>query len=344
VPAAVLLLVAAGLETGAVFGAEVRRGAAIDHIGELLAIQIVLAVAFLLAAAACVARGPQLTMAGAAFSAGVVAADVGLVISAYPQNTAAGTGLRLATYALLPAALGAAAAWLAARRSVVVAAVAERSETDRMLAVLTFLVAWDRNRVFSSADGRYLIDVEQGSVWARHTPSSLVAGSVLAAVVFFVVPTMVMAGRRSRMGLFAAGGVVVAAAAQALSGYVGLSSPGVADFATAAQIKTLGLSETNSLTPWWDAEVLAVVALLVLLVARWQLPRGPETATWPGSDLPGGDPGTPSPWVAPYGTTADRTAVYGAAPHGAAPPGASGDPAPGRYPGGGGAPPGDWPS
>ncbi len=315
----VLLLVAVGAEVAAVFpsqGSGPQGGlGTIGDVGSLVAIQVVLAGGFFAAALlvgfALVAGRPAPARAGAFLAIGIAAGTAGLVLSTFAtdlQVVSGSWGLWLQAVALVAAALGAIvtlAGSRAASRWRPFAAKRPDAATVALTAVAAavlgyaLLPSWDRYRTVSTVTGRVIVS-ESGSVFARHAPGGLLAATALASVAFFVVPLLAAQTRSSRLALFAAGGIVVAVASQCVSAFVAAietkpTTPGW----SAGAVALYGLHVDGSLTPWFDAEVVAAVAVLALCVARWW--TGDGEPGWGTSPVTGGGPATA---FALYGSTA----------------------------------------
>ena len=275
------------------------------HTVSLVVMQAILAAGWL-AAAACTAVA-RLRPAGVAVAAGLAASELGFVVANVGQ-VAAGTSLGAGSYL-------AALAWVAGLAGVLVGLRASRGSLGRpvfrsappgMLAPLTAVVsivlgvallpAWDRYLLDLRVTGRVLT-LDLGSAFSHTTPTSVLVGDLIAAAAFAVVPLVAVLWRPGRLGALCSAGVLVAATAQLCSAVSGFSvSSPTALGVPATQVRALGVVVGNSaLTAWFDVEVLAALALAVLLVARWWTPEHTPAGAgwaWPvSSGVAAGGPG-----------------------------------------------------
>lgn len=314
--AALLAVVAAAVEVVALFPSQGRGLLTMAHSGPELAIQVTVAAGFVAGAVALLvgqARGAAASRAGALLVLGVTLASVGLVIGNFANDLAAtsgGFGLWLQAVALVVAGAAAAVGLAGTRTAAGWRPVGARSAPGGAFVLVGIVAAgvlgyallpsWDRYVVYSSVAGRKVATIELGSVFATTTPTWVLVGTAIAAIVFFVLPVVAVRPGAGRLLGFAAGGAVIVVAAQAISAVVQMIGTRADSLYPASQVRSLGLTLDTSLTPWYDAEVVAAVVVLAVLVARWYAPDGDITG--PSSGTASSDPDVSR--FAPQGSTA----------------------------------------
>lgn len=120
------------------------------------------------------------------------------------------------------------------------------------------------------------------------------AGDLVAAIAIAFIPLIATYWHPAKLGLWATAGVMLALASQLASAFVqvhtaispALSAGLMHSFGvTPAQVRSLGVHFSISLTNWWTADVAAVAALAALvawdLLAARQEPEEPGTADEP---------------------------------------------------------------
>lgn len=314
-------------------------------------LEAILAAGWLAAAAFLLAGRARPAAAGAGLAIGLALAEAGIVLSNV-ASTFSATTVGPGTWLII-------ASWAAGAAGAVLAVSAAPARTlgspgrpgHRELVPLTaiaavvlgyaLLPAWDRYALDLAAIGEVKVE-RLGSAFAAHTATGVVAGDLIAAVMFAAVPILAVLWRPGRLGTFLTGGVLVVVVAQLASAVAGFQITNPDYFASSGEVRALDLSvQSSALTVWFDIEVVAALALLVLVVARWWTPDGGSLlASYPttglqGSDQPwtyGHDPTRPGYWMppgaAPLGTTAAAPAhpappSYGAPPWGYGPPSAA---------------------
>jgi hypothetical protein len=337
--AAGLLALCAALHIAMLFPAQGHLVPAFDDHSYLVVQQAVLTVGWL-AAAGLVAMGrPVPVTAGAVLAAGMAVAELGVVVANLCQvlaESTAGVGAWMLvaawTVGLLGAVLALAAAdrtgpgepavlgrpgRLVGRESMVMVAV---GSVAAFLVGVALLPAWDHYVIFSSALHRTIGEESLGSAFAAGTPGGVQAGDLVTAAAFAVVPLIGLWWRPGRVGALLGGGVLVVVAAQLASAVVGYRTSAGSLGITAAQVRTYGVEVHSSLTSWFVVELVAGVALLVVICARWwwtpqgwtwrvrPLGAGPAAAGWAddrgGRPLPGRE--AYGGWGPPVPAPADR--------------------------------------
>lgn len=308
---------------------------------DLIVATAITAAGWLAAAGLVASRRPALVEAGAFAAAGLSITDLGLRLADLGQlsNLQGGRGLWLFSIAWVVGAAGSASACVAVftRGERVLRPWSTPSSTQAGLMAATvaaaglmavaFVFAWDRYIITTLADPTVRVSTVQG--YAFSGPGLLIAGNVLVALTLGLLPVAAVLLRPVRVGAYLLAGALVVALAQVVSAVVqtletadpnqalGALAPGAQQ-----QIVPLGPVVSLHLTGWFDAEMAAVLALLVLgalwaarddrqsapasilpATAGWGTPSGWGAAGWsayPGDGYPGGerpawrDPGLPS--------------------------------------------------
>lgn len=244
--------------------------------------------------------------AGGALAAGLALAELGLVVSTVGGVLEVpGPGLLLLAAGWVVGAAGAVVALLAPpwapgglRRGSGPAPLILCMAAAGILLGVALLPAWDHYQLAFRAFNQ-LLSVNQGNAFDQ--PAVVLAGTLVAAVAWAVVPIAAAFWRPARLGVVAAGGVLVAVASQAASAVVGLDPPGVVySIYPPASVHRLGISVVGaSLRPWYDVEVIAGVALALVLVARWWVPEPPHVLLSPWPSFAGGPDAPPAPGPGP---------------------------------------------
>jgi hypothetical protein len=352
-----LLVVAVALHVASLFPAQGRGVAAFDAQAALVVQQVVLAVGWLIAASLVLSAGRVMVGAGAVIAAGIGAAELGVVATNLAQvlsESTASAGAWLFVAAWVVGTVGAVAAAVIALRGAPRGAqghggaVGPDAAGSRALAAATAIIAvvlgvallpaWDHYVITSSTLHRTLGTESLGSAFAKTTPGAVLAGDILTALAFAVVPILALRWRRPRLAVLLSGGVLVVVAAQVASAVVGFqNTPGFFGF-TAAQVTRYGIRVQSSLTAWFVIEMFAGVALVLLAGSRWWA----TTSHWTGAPPPDFAPPTyppperlPPPYLPGDGGTWPPP---GAGPGWSAGPGTGGEPGWGARPGWGPAP------
>lgn len=291
--AATLLALGAALHIVMLFPAQGRLVPAFDAHTSLVVQQAILAAGWLVAAVLVARAGPVAVTAGAALAAGMALAEAGVVAANLAQilsESTAGAGAWLFVAAWAEGLFGATAALgLAARRRPAVlgrpggrvggeGVVAAATGAAAIVVGIALLPAWDHYTITSSVLHRTIGAESLGSAFATGTPGGVLAGDLLTAVAFALVPLVALGWRPGRFGVLLSGGVLVVVASQVASGLVGFrNSP--ADFGiTAAQVSRYGVQVHSSLTSSFVLELIAGAALLLLLITRWWATPGGWTS------------------------------------------------------------------
>jgi hypothetical protein len=295
----------------------------------LVAAQIVLAAAFVGVAGLCAVFARRLALAGAVIAAGIVICDIGLVISDLgPLLAYRGIGLApwLQGAALVFGAGGAVCGLVAQppgslRRlpgpgSRVNVPIAWLTLIASVLLGVAFVPAWDRYDFVFTTLGRSKIYLT-GNPFGSGMPWEVAVGTVLTAVTFAALPVLGVLLRPARACVLLIVGVAVVAGSQALSAVVGILGAKVSNFYSAFFTPAVAAADGtvlhSSLTLWFDIEVVAILALLVLVVARWWTPAGGSLFDSYAVDVIAPRGPSPMPWI--YGSTAVNppgTIGYGA--------------------------------
>jgi hypothetical protein len=315
---AVALLGSSVLQVVALFPHQAHGFIALSSQGSSIGQQVVLAVGTALAAVAVMGSGRRAGIAGAWLAAGIALAGLGVVISSLGEIlpvARAGTGLVLVVAAWAVGAVGALLALVGqpagslgrprgSARSGGGGPITVMTVIVALVLAVALLPAWDSYRLTSSITGRS-ITVTMGSAFASSNPGWVTFGDVVAAIGFFVPPALAALWRPARIGIFLSGGVLVVVVGQLVAGLAGIYETTAATIgASSSTAAAEGLVIRSSLTAWYDVEVVAALALVVLLVARWWTPAGGSLLdTYPSAVrvTPGAAPGPPGPWSRPGG-------------------------------------------
>ena len=159
------------------------------------------------------------------------------------------------------------------------------------LATAAFLPSWDRFSAVASATGQSA-SFTAGNAFSQG--AGPLAGDLVAAIAIAFIPLIATYWHPAKLGLWATAGVMLALASQLASAFVqvhtaispALSAGLMHSFGvTPAQVRSLGVHFSISLTNWWTADVAAVAALAALvawdLLAARQEPEEPGTADEP---------------------------------------------------------------
>jgi hypothetical protein len=255
----------------------------------LVGAQVVLAVAFVVTAGLCAVFVPRLALAGAVIAAGIVMADAGLVVADFGGLSIgqAGLALWLLVAALGLGAGGAGCGLVAQPPGSLRGLPGPGSSINRPIAGLTLVAAvllgvalipsWDRYDFVYRNLGRSVV-VLDGDPFAAGVATVVAVGTVMAAFAFAAVPVAAVLLRPARAAVLLTVGVVTVACSQVLSALIGIVDLKLSEFFTPVftplRAAEAGAVVRGSLTIWFDVEVVAAVALLVLVVARWWTPSG----------------------------------------------------------------------
>lgn len=328
---------------------------------DLIVATAITAAGWLAAAGLVASRRPALVEAGAFAAAGLSITDLGLRLADLGQlsNLQGGRGLWLFSVAWVVAAAGSASACVAVftRGERVLRPWTAPSPTQAGLMAATvaaagllavaFVFAWDRYIITTVADPTVRLSTVQG--YAFSGPGLLIAGNVLVAVALGLIPVAAVLLRPVRAGAYLLAGALVVALAQVVSAVVQTletadpnQALGALPVGAQQQIVPLGPVVSLHLTGWFDAEMAAVLALLVLgalwaarddhvaspasalpATAGWGTPGGWGAAGWsayPGDGYPGGErPAWRDPGLPP-GHEGTTQAAWTPAPQEAIPP------------------------
>jgi hypothetical protein len=303
IPAGLLLIVSAVASVAALFFGQGQGIGPADTSTATVVATVIPAVGLALAGAAVTSRR-LVSAAGAAVAVGIVLADLGIAVSNLASvlaQTSAGAGSWLAAAGWVLAAVGATLA-VAAQPHGGVGRPRRRGDHSGLVVLTTvvavvlgvaLLPAWDHYAVHSTVTGA-TIQKGEGSVFSAANPAWVVVGGILQAAALLVVPILAVLWRPARLGVLVSAGVLVVLAGQIASAVAGLSQSAATLF-TPSQVSRFGLVIRPSLSPWFDLEAVAGVALLLLLVARWWTPPGGSLLdTYPLERQPGGTWGSPS--------------------------------------------------
>lgn len=338
----VLLLLSAALPIIGLFppqGPRYPAGSAVE--GQIVE-QAILAAGWLAAAVIVLFRRP-LSVAACMGAVGIGLAQVGLAVTDF-AGVAAVTRLDIGAWlglvAWIPGLAGAAIGLCVAARMT--------SPTNRpgrprrivgargwslTLATLVvgvglgvaLLLGWGSYSVTARATHRTIIATTLGDAFAHGTPTGVLIGTLLGALALVFVPLLAVMWRPTRGGVALSGGVLVVIAARAIAEFVHFREAlSVFSRATVTNGR-FGPALHFWLSGWFIVQLVAAVALLVLVIVKWRLRRddgqlaGPSFANgvvgsgaavahdgggWPyrsGSPWAGGYPpfGAPSPPTPP---------------------------------------------
>jgi hypothetical protein len=149
--------------------------------------------------------------------------------------------------------------------------------------VLAYLPSWDRWSAVAPSV-HVSISVTEGNAFSD--PAVVMACILFSVGAFAFVTILGSVWYPAAVGVWAILGAVIALASQLISAVFQLNEavPPTVFGVTSAQARAVGLKTSSSLTGWWAADVVAVVALA--LVALWTVRRAEQAAT-AGGDLPG---------------------------------------------------------
>ncbi len=325
--AAVLLAAAAALEVVALALRQSPGQLPLSHDGPTVASHVVIAAGLLVSAGLCAVRSRGLVVAGAMIAAGIVAANLGNVISDFGTVlavTTASGGLWTEAGVLVLGAVGAivglagstsagsssagsSSAGQALEPSVAWTPIGEPGRRGfdgrRLPAVglavwtgiasvvlgVAFLPAWDRYHFVFVTVGTSR-NVFAGSAFMRGTPGLTTAGDIVAALALALLPVVAILWPRPRAGVPLGLGVVIVVVAQTISAVAGIFHVPLSQFVSARTATEFGVVLHVSLTGWFDLEVVAGLALLVLLASRWEA-LAPDDDAAPVPPLPSGSTG-----------------------------------------------------
>lgn len=300
-----LLLLSGALHIVGLFPAQGTHNPATDGQASAVVEQAILAAGWVAAALGVLARRP-FSVAACLGAAGIGLAELGLAVANFAQVaavTTAGVGAWLALVAWVPglagAIIGLSAAWrttsLAVRpggpRWIRGASGLTLAGSTLIVAVLlgvALLPGWDHYVLTSSTLGRTVGTKTLGSAFAHGTPGGVLAGDLLTAVAFVLVPLVAVMWRPVRAGLLLSGGVLVVVASQIVAAMVGFREPASFFGLSGAVISRYGLEVHSSLTGWFDLELIAgsllvgLLAVQALSLVQWIQPAG--------ASMPGGAP------------------------------------------------------
>lgn len=292
VAAGVPLLAAAALHVVSLFLSQGHDAGTMSSEASLVVAEVIPAAGWLLAAVLAVPDRSR--PAAAALGGGLALGEAGLVLSSVAGlGETPGPGLWMLAAAWVAGLVGAGVAWMGSPvwmgrplRHRPPAPIGGLTALAALLMGALLLPAWDRYVVAVRALGQTRV-YHLGSAFqstlpsGSHVPAGAQAGDFLAAVAWVAVPIGAALWRPGRIGVLLSAGVLVAVAGQVASAVVGFDDPlALYSIFAPARAVQLGASVAGaSLTGWYDAEVVAALALASLLLLRWWTADPPVPAT-----------------------------------------------------------------
>ncbi|HET9691070.1 MAG TPA: hypothetical protein VFP61_07950 [Acidimicrobiales bacterium] len=314
--AAGLLVAAAVVSLVSIFP-DYFAGQRLDRADEIVPVVVVLA-GWLASGLAVANRHARWVAVGGALGLGVAAADLGQRLTDVGQlsgGVSGGPGLWLHVAAWVVGALGSVLALVTAGRAGALgrprrpgpAPAADRllgviAVVAGLLAAVVFVPSWDRYLITTAANPGVVVSRTLGYAFDSANPGLVIAGNVLTAVAFGLVPIAAALWRPVRVGAALALGTAVVLAAQVISAAVQvLETPDPRQVLSAGDIARFRPTVSLHLTGWYDAELVALLVLLVVAASRLHHPGhrvGAAAVDEPTGAAPDGGPGAP-PAAAP---------------------------------------------